>query len=193
MVGMGVFLLVAVALGKQRSFSKVIAKCFYYYIDSYVFPMVSNGAAVCLPKIGTIKMKKNKARYGHDVLTRRRKFFPPTRGIKFVASAKLKDLLNENIGLRPNAGITYDIVDDVSKKFELDAVLVHKMFNAWGDVAFIVMQHKERLVIPKIGTLYVSDHIAKRAMNVVTGETVYMQDRRVVNIKINKNLRTLLN
>ena len=194
MVGMNIFNLVCIALGKKNGYAPIVAKCIYAYIDYYVIPTLLRGGSIYLPKIGILHSKKMKGRYGYDVFTKQYKNFPPRRGVKFSASKKLKDAINEDTGYKSSSkGVTIDVIFEIAERFELDIVSVKNIFVEWGNVLFLVLLHKERLVLPNIGTLYIKNHSAKRVMNVVKHEVMYMQERAVVNITIKTDLKKKLN
>lgn len=194
MIGASVFRLVCHALGKPQKFYEVVAKCVYAYLDDYVIPRLLNGGVIYLPKLGILRVKKMKKRNGYDVSIRRHRVIPARRGIKFDASKELKDVINENTGYKSKVkGVTLDVIEDIAKRFELDNVIVKNIFRAWGNVAFMVLISKERLVLPHLGTLYIKNHATKQVMNVVKHQRMYMQERAVVNIEIKKNIKVQLN
>lgn len=194
MVGMNIFNLVCTALGKKKGYASIVAKCIYAYIDYYVIPTLLRGGSIYLPKIGILHAKKIKSRYGYDIFARRCKTIPARRGVKFAASKKLKDAINEDTGYKSSSkGVTLDVIFEIAERFELDIIAVKNIFVAWGNVIFLFLLHNERLVLPNIGTLYIKNHSAKRVMNVVKHEVMYMQERAVVNIIIKKDLKKKLN
>lgn len=194
MNGAGLFKLICDDLGLKQSFYPVVANCIYTYIDDYIIPQLLKGGSIYLPKLGYLSIKKMKSRTSYDVLSRSIKNIPARKGIKFNASNKLKDAINEDTGYKSsNKSVTLDVIFGIAEKFELDIMLVANIFKSWGNAAYILFLHKERLVIPKVGTLYISNHSAKQVMDIIRNKKMYMQERAVVNIKVNKDLRKKLN
>jgi nucleoid DNA-binding protein len=161
------------------------------YID-YAIQVLQRGGYVRLPTIGTLKVKRMRSRNRYDINKKANVRCGAKKIIRIVPSSQLKDIYGVGDGLgRKSRGANNESAQIIAELNNIEVEDVRVCLRAWGDAAALVFAARGRLVIPKLGTIRVTEG-KLRWMNDVRTSKRKVHQRLLISFRIQERLRSIL-